>query len=134
MSYNVDEKMKNYRIQMRVKNAREELMKKAISHVNKASDTQIFKLKIMNGIPDEIKRDLFEEYVNAWDAHHQNLEKIKKVAKELSTAEKLKKYVIEHVDDNLMSFEEFIKVIKSWKLGKKTRKEWYDEYKKLYFN
>ena len=109
-------------------------MKKAMTHVRKASDTQIFKLQVMSRIPDEIKRDLFEEYANAWDLNHQNLEKVKKVAKELSTAEKLEKYVIEHMDDNLMSFEEFIKVIKSWKLGKKTRKEWYDEYKKLYFN
>ena len=96
MSYNVDEKMNNYRIQMRVKNAREELMKKAISHVNKASADRIFALKIMNGIPDDIRIKLFEEYAEAWDAHHQNLEKVKKIAKELSTAEKLKKYVIEH--------------------------------------
>ena len=117
-----------------IEKAKEELMKKAITHVRKASDTQIFKLEIMKRIPDEVKIELFEEYADAWDLNHQNLEKVKKVAKELSTAEKLKKYVIEHMDDNLMSFEEFIKVIKSWKLGNKTRKEWYDEYKKLYFN
>ena len=132
----VDEKYKKYNVITRslIERAKEELMKKATTHVRKASDTQIFKLEIMKKIPDEVKIELFEQYADAWDAHHQNLEKVKKVAKELSTAEKLKKYVIEHMDDNLMSFEEFIKVIKSWKLGKKTRKEWYDEYKKLYFN
>ena len=119
----VDEKYKNYSIITRslIEKAKEELMKKAMTHVRKASDTQIFKLQAMSRIPDEIKRDLFEEYADAWDAHHQNLEKVKKVAKELSTAEKLNKYVIEHMDDNLMSFEEFIKVIKSWKLGTKSK-------------
>ena len=132
----VDEKYKKYNVITRslIEKAKEELMKKAMTHVRKASDTQIFKLEIMKRIPDEVKIELFEEYADAWDAHHQNLEKVKKVAKELSTAEKLNKYVIEHMDDNLMSFEEFIKVIKSWKLGTKSRKEWFDEYKKLYFN
>ena len=131
-----DEKYKKYNVMTRslIEKAKEELMKKAMTHVRKASDTQIFKLEIMKRIPDEVKIELFEEYADAWDLNHQNLEKVKKVAKELSTAEKLEKYVIEHMDDNLMSFEEFIKVIKSWKLGNKTRKAWYDEYKKLYFN
>ena len=132
----VDEKYKKYNAITRslIEKAKEVLMNKAMTHVNKASDTRIFNLKEMKKIPDEVKIELFEEYAEAWDAHHQNLEKIKKVAKELSTAEKLNKYVIEHMDDNLMSFEEFIKVIKSWKLGTKSRKDWYDEYKKLYFN
>ena len=137
MSYNYEEKMNNYRIQMRVKNAREELMKKAKTHVKKASANQIFALKIMNGIPDDIKVELFEEYLMKWDLNHselQDLEKIKKVAKKESTIEKLKRFVIEHMEDNIMDFEEFSKVIKNWNLGKRTRKEWYEEYKKLYFN
>ena len=43
-------------------------------------------------------------------------------------------YRIEHMEDNIMDFEEFIEVINGWNLGNKTRKEWYEEYKKLYFN
>ena len=118
----------------KVVKAKEELMKKAMSHVKKASADQIFALKIMNGIPDDIRIKLFEEYLAEWDLNHQDLEKIKKVAKKESTSEKLKRFVIEHMADNIMDFEEFSKVIKNWNLGKRTRKEWYEEYKKLYFN
>ena len=92
MSYNYEEKMNNYRIQMRVKNAREELMKKAISHVKKASADQIFALKIMNGIPDDIRIKLFEEYLLEWDLNHQDLEKIKKVAKNKINNPKIRIY------------------------------------------
>ena len=134
MAYNYEEKMNNYRIQMRVKNAREELMKKAKTHVKKVSADQIFTLKIMDGIPDDFRIKLFEEYLMNWDLNHQDLEKIKKVAKKESTSEKLKRFVIEHMEDNIMDFEEFIEVINGWNLGNKTRKEWYEEYKKLYFN
>ena len=118
----------------KVVKAKEELMKKAMSHVKKASADQIFALKIMNGIPDDIRIKLFEEYLAEWDLNHQDLEKIKKVAKKESTNDKLKRFVIEHMDDDIMDFEQFSKVIKNWNLGKRTRKEWFDEYKKLYFN
>ena len=72
----------------KVVKAKEELMKKAISHVKKASADQIFALKIMNGIPDDIRIKLFEEYLAEWDLNHQDLEKIKKVAKKESTNDK----------------------------------------------
>ena len=120
-----------------VAKTREKLMKKAMNHVRKASYDQIFNLKIMDGIPDDYKIKLFEEYLAEWDLQHsnlQNLEEIKKAAKKESTTDKLKRFVIEHMDDPIMNFIQFAKVIKSWNLGKKSRKEWYDEYKKLYFN
>ena len=100
----------------------------------KLSRKQVGNLKICKEIKDEDIDNIYEEYSNKWEECHPDQDTLKKIAKRDTFDDKLKKYVIENMDDNLLNIEDFGQLIRGWNRGRKSINECYEKYKKLYFN
>ena len=123
----------------KVNRTRNEILSK-IHNKTKLSLNQIRKLKICKNIKDEDIINIYEEYSDKWDNTHQRStfereqDIIKAIAMRDTFDDKLKKYVIEHMDDDLLTYEEFTQLIRGWDRGRKSLNDCYEKYKNLYFN
>ena len=121
-------KMADYEASKRV--ARDDLIKKVLHNKNKLSLAQVKNLSHFKGLLDEDINEIYREYEHEWKKEHP-VEKPK--PKKETFSEKLDKYVVEHMNDNLMTFEEFERVIIGWNRGRKSIEQCYEEYKQKYF-
>ena len=123
-----------------VNEVKHEILSKIHNKIKLSLD-QVRSLKICKGIKDEDIVDIYEEYSVKWEASHEasttneaHQDVIKAIAKRDTFDDKLKKYVIENMDDNLLNIEDFGHLIRGWNRGRKSINECYEKYKKLYFN
>ena len=125
-----------------IKNAKKELMEKVFKNKRKLSLDQVRKLASFKGLKDKDIEDIYAKYSKEWEEQHPE----KLVAKDEGTLfpsasevqretfnNKLKKYVIEHMNNDLLTYEDFERLIRGWNRGRKSLKECYENYKNLYF-
>lgn len=125
------ERMADYDVAVRI--AREDLMSKVYKNQNETGKKAAYDLKSFRPLLEEDKQKIYLEYKKAWDEAHPKKEKPKK-PKEKSFKERLDEYVILHNGDNeLLTFEDFVKLTEGWKRGKKSLESWYKEYQDKYF-
>ncbi len=125
------ERMADYEEAVRI--AREDLMSKVYKNQNETGKKAAYDLKSFRPLLEEDKQKIYLEYKKAWDEAHPKKEKPKK-PKEKSFKERLDEYVILHNGDNeLLTFEDFVKLTEGWKRGKKSLESWYKEYQDKYF-
>ena len=86
-------------------------MKKAQTHKNMAKKDHMFDLQIMKPLTLEIKKELYDLYVEMWNEYHKKPEP--KKPKEKSFKDKINEFVITHRDE-LLTPEEFKNVIRTW--------------------
>ncbi|KAK8839238.1 hypothetical protein M9Y10_032167 [Tritrichomonas musculus] len=125
-----------------INDATKELMEKVFKNKHKLSLTQVRKLEAFNRIQDNDIINIYNKYSKEWEAtklpsasdeqHPEKLVVSDEIHKETFNS-KLKKYVIEHMNDNLLTFEDFKRLIRGWNRGRKSLNECYENYKNLYF-
>lgn len=79
---------------------------------------------------DEDIRHIYDEYEREWEEVHKNEEP--KVRKE-TFGDKLDKFVVEHMNDDLLTYDNFVKVTSGWNRGRRSINNWYEDYKRKYF-
>ncbi len=116
-----------------INDATKELMEKVFKNKHKLSLTQVRKLEAFNRIQDNDIINIYNKYSKEWDEQHpEKLVVSDEIHKETFNS-KLKKYVIEHMNDNLLTFDDFERLIRGWNRGRKSLNECYENYKNLYF-
>ena len=116
--------------QIKYEKAKKEIETKARTHVNKTGFEKFTKLKILQGLSDEVINELYNEYSAMWDELHPKEEKPKK-PKQKSFKEKVDEYVITHPDE-ILTYEEFNNVSRGWNRTM-TQQEAYKYYKDKFF-
>ena len=110
--------------------ARKNLMEKVLKNKTKLSLAQVKNLNHFKPLLDEDINEIYKEYEQEWNKEHPN---VQPKPKKETFSEKLDKYVVEHINDNLMTFDEFERVISGWNRGRKSIEQCYEEYKQKYF-
>ena len=110
--------------------ARAVLMKKVFNNKNKLSLAQVKRLTHFKPLLEQDINDIYEEYEREWKKEHPT-EKPKPKTETFS--DKLDKFVVEHMNDNLLTFDEFERVTSGWNRGRKSINQCYEEYKQKYF-
>ena len=117
------------------KRARDDLISKIYKNKNKTSLNETRKLALFQPLLDEDIVKIYYEYEREWyKVHPPNGTKQPKPKKE-TFSDKLDRYIVEHmeVSNNLMSFDEFKRVTLAWNRGQKSLEQYYEEYKKKYY-
>ena len=116
--------------QIKYEKAKKDIETKARTHVNKTGFEKFTKLKILQGLSDEVINELYNQYSAMWDELHPKEEKPKK-PKQKSFKEKVDEYVITHPDE-ILTYEEFNNVSRGWNRTM-TQREAYKYYKDKFF-
>ena len=124
------ERMANYEASKGA--ARMVLLSKVLHNKRKLSLAQVKNLNHFKPLLDKDINEIYREYEQEWDKEHPEKEEPKKPKVE-TFGDKLDKYVVEHMNDNLMTFDEFERVIIGWNRGRKSIEQCYEEYKQKYF-
>ena len=122
------ERMADYDVAVRI--AREDLLSKVHKNKNKLSFNQVKRLNSFKPLLDEDIRHIYDEYEREWEEVHKNEEP--KVRKE-TFGDKLDKFVVEHMNDDLLTYDNFVKVTSGWNRGRRSINNWYEDYKRKYF-
>ena len=129
---------------------RQQLEDKAITDNELQTLKQLMRLKSFQRLQNkDTINELYEEYTNNWIIHHSankpwtkydmlipsnpNSELINKSPKRETFNKQLDKYINEHINEPLMTFEQFEQVTLGWNRGRKSLEQWYEEYKNKYF-
>ena len=116
-----------------IKNAKKELMEKVFKNKRKLSLNQVRKLEAFNRIRENDIINIYEKYSVEWEQQHPKELAPKDELQKETFNNKLKKYVIEHMNDNLLTYDDFVMLIRGWNRGRKSLNECYENYKNLYF-
>lgn len=111
-----------------VNKARKDLLDKVYKNKVKTSWEQAIKLVSFQPLLDEDRRIIYEEYDNLWNNTHAPATKPKKE----TFIDKLNNYVVMHADD-LLDFNQFVRITSGWSRGRKSINEWYEVYKNKFF-
>ena len=113
-------------------NKAKKLLLKKINKAKKLSFERVRKLKTFQTLEDKDISNIYEEYSKEWDAIHEQ-DIIKNISKKDSISDALKKCVIMHANDDLLTKEAFEQKIQEWNRGSKSLDDCYEIYKDLYF-
>lgn len=116
--------------QAAVNRARKEMINKVNKNVKQTRYEEMRNQKNFAPLLDEDFDNIWNEYVELWNEKHDVKKPTKPKAK--TFVQQLNDYVAFHADD-LLDFNAFKNLTKSWSRGTKTLEQWYEVYKEKFF-
>ncbi len=112
--------------------AKRETQKRAMQHKQIVPRSK-FRTEIMKRLDDDIVDQLYDEvYLPTYEEFHKQDQPKQPKPRDKPIKEKIKDFVIIHAADDLLSYNDFIKIIKDWNRHI-SLKEAYEYYKSEYF-